>query len=112
MNAISRAISEQLHAIGTPTFPLVNNPVWRIFILCAALFATAFGIIVLKDVNRRLYNQYQSLKIAHEKQYETWGALSLEQSTLSTPSRVEKIATDRLNMQRVNPKDMGVIELF
>lgn len=112
MNSISRSISEQLSALGAPTLPLVGRPGLRIFFLCVGLFATALGIIVLKDVNRRLYNQYQSLKISHEKQYETWGALSLEQSTLSTPSRVEKIASDRLNMQRVNPKNMGVVEIY
>ena len=102
MSSITRSISQQLGALGVPALPLAQRPGLRIFFLGLVIFATAFGIVVLKDVNRRLFNQYQTLQAQHEKQYESWGALLLEQSTLSTPSRVERIAHDRLKMIKEN----------
>lgn len=112
MSSVTRTVSEHLQALGLPTFPLADKPGVRMFILGLMIFASAVGIVVVKDVNRRLFNQYQSFQTSHEKKYETWGALLLEQSTLSAPARVERIAQDRLNMHRIDPKDVTVVELY
>lgn len=109
MNAISRSIEQHVGVLNIPALPLASRPGLRIFFLSLAIFLSAFGVIVVKDLNRRLFIQYQTLQQQHEHQYETWGKLSLEQSTLSTPSRVQRIAMQRLLMEQTNPKDVIVL---
>lgn len=77
--------------------------------LIIALVLSAFSVIYIKDLNRRLFIQYQSQQAIHDRLYEDWGKLLLEQSTWSTHSRVQKIAENRLNMSMPNPKDVVVL---
>lgn len=109
MNVVSRAIGQHLGVLSIPALPMAKRPGLRIFLLALAIFASAFGIIVVKDINRRLFIRYQTLQAQHEKQFEAWGQLSLEQSTLSTPSRVQRIAKNRLLMEQTNPKDVIIL---
>jgi cell division protein FtsL len=49
---------------------------------------------------RKLYVNLQQEKEAAQKIEVEWGQLQLEQSTLSTLARIEKIAIQRLQMQQ------------
>jgi len=109
MNAVTRALGQHIDALSLPALPMANRPGLRIFLLALTIFTTAFGIIVVKDYNRRMFIRYQTMQQQHEKHYETWGQLSLEQSTLSTPSRVQRIARQRLLMEQTNPKDVIIL---
>lgn len=77
--------------------------------LIVVLVLSAFTVIYIKDLNRRLFIQYQGTQAVHDKLYEDWGKLLLEQSTWSTHSRVQKIAENRLNMAMPNPKEVVVL---
>lgn len=109
MNAVSRTIERHLAGIKLPAMPLADHVWLRNFILAGAIFASALAVIVVKDMNRQLFIRYQQLTQLHEKNYETWGALSLEQSTLSTPSRVQRIASQRLSMDKAIHKDITLL---
>lgn len=110
MNAMTRTFNLHHTAIRLPAFPLVGRPVLRNSILLVMILITALGIVYTKDINRRLFIQYQSMQQGHEQQYETWGKLLLEQSTLSQPARVEQIASTRLQMMHPDPKKVVVID--
>lgn len=110
MNAVTRVIGQNADILKLPTMPLASRPGLRMLLLAAAIFLTAFGIIVSKDVSRRLFIESQILQTQHEKHYETWGKLLLEQSTLSTQSRVQRIAQQRLLMKQTTPRDVTVIK--
>jgi cell division protein FtsL len=61
-------------------------------VVCALLLITS------QNKARRLFNQ---LELEQEKTRQLdveWGQLQLEQSTWATPSRVEKLARERLHM--------------
>lgn len=91
MNAITRVYNEQIRL--NPFIGLViNSRIIAMIILFLCVFATAVGVVYMKDLNRRLFIEYQGLQ-QQEQQYNIdWGKLLLEQSTWSTQSRVQSIA--------------------
>ena len=68
-------------------------------ILSAVLLACALGAVTSQHQSRKLYIEMQ-LQQDRAKQYEVeWGQLQLEQSTWAMHARIERIATQRLQMQ-------------
>lgn len=68
-------------------------------LLIVAILLSAFGVVYTKDLNRRLFIQYQSLQQEQAKAISRFSKLLLEQSTWATQSRVQRIAKNDLNMQ-------------
>lgn len=69
--------------------------------------ASAFTVIYLKDLNRRLFIRYQSLQQVSQQYALDWSKLLLEQSTLARQSRIQRIAQQQLGMQW--PKENRII---
>lgn len=67
--------------------------------LTLAVILSAFGVIYVKDLNRRLFIQYQNLQQAQAQEMSRFSKLLLEQSTWSTQARVQRIAQQDLGMQ-------------
>lgn len=100
MNSIARAIS--LEVIKTykksSQFWRVTKKSLLVSLLTLCLFASAFAIVYMKDLNRRLFIQYQGLQRESTQATIEWGKLLLEQSTWSTQSRVQQMAQGQLGM--------------
>lgn len=76
--------------------------------LLVLLLCSAFSVIYLKDLSRRLFIQYQQLqKIQQKNEIET-SKLLLEKGAWSTQSRIQEMANVRLNME--TPKNIVMIE--
>jgi cell division protein FtsL len=72
-------------------------------LLTAILIASALALVTSQHQARKLYVELQKQQ-AHAKQLDVeWGQLQLEQSTWATHARIEKLATQKLNM-RVPPQ--------
>jgi cell division protein FtsL len=67
------------------------------FLVLILLFS-AFSVIYLKDLSRRLYIQYQQLQYKQQQSEEEWSKLLLERGAWSTQARVQHIASTELNM--------------
>ncbi len=78
--------------------------------LVCLLLLSAFGVVYLKDLNRRLFIQYQNLQQEKAQEIVQWGKLLLEQSTWSTQSRIQQIAQRQLDMQVPNGRDIVLVE--
>lgn len=77
-------------------------------VLLVLLLCSAFSVIYLKDLSRRLFIQYQQLqKIQQKNEIET-SKLLLEKGAWSTQSRIQEMANVRLNME--TPKNIVMIE--
>ena len=80
-------------------------------ILFLVLIMVSLGVVTSQHKARKLYfelEQQQDLS----KKYETeFGQLQLEQSTWAMHSRVEELATKKLNMQVPDAKRIQVISL-
>ena len=72
-----------------------------VFTLLTALMtvSSAFAIIYVKDLHRRLFINYQQQTAAQQREQVRWGKLLLEQSAWSTQSRIQRIAQNRLGME-------------
>jgi len=91
MNAITRADSLPLIALPLPGL--------RMMLIIIALLITAFGIIYIKDVNRRLFIDYQELQQTSAVLQTDYEKLLLEKSAWSRQDRIQAEAEQRLNMQ-------------
>ena len=97
MNAITRAY--QPHASASPWFNRLSyRHVLPFFILVLTIFISAVGVVYMKDLNRRLFIQYQGLQQEQQQAQVRWGQLLLEESAWSTQARVQHLARTRLNM--------------
>lgn len=76
-------------------------------LLVLGLLVSAFGVIYTKDLNRRLFIQYQSLQQQAQQYQVEWSKLLLEQGAWSTQSRIQRLAQKQLNM--VVPSSRKVI---
>ncbi|MBA2653969.1 MAG: cell division protein FtsL [Gammaproteobacteria bacterium] len=108
MNTAVRSISENRFQ---PTLPSIQikRPKLINMVLIGILLLSAFSVIYIKDLNRRLFIQYQALQATHDKLYQDWGKLLLEQSTWSTQARVQKIAQYRLGMNSPSSKEIKIL---
>ena len=80
-------------------------------ILFFALIAVSLGVITSQHKARKLYfelEQQQDLTKKYETEY---GQLQLEQSTWAMHSRIEELATKKLQMQVPDAKRIQVISL-
>lgn len=71
-------------------------------VLLAFLIACALALVTSQHQARKLYIELQKEQDLAKQLEIEWGQLQLEQGTLAMHGRVEKIATEQLNM-RVPP---------
>lgn len=69
----------------------------------------ALSVVTSQHKARKLYVALQQEKERAHKMEVEWGQLQLEQSTLATPARVERIASRQLQMQL--PKQVRFIRV-
>lgn len=62
------------------------------------ILLSAFSIIYIKDLNRRLFIHYQVLQATKTQALVEKGKLLLEQSTWSAQTRIQHIAVEKLKM--------------
>jgi len=78
-------------------------------LLVSAVFVSALQLIQVRQQNRLLFAQWQTLQQQHETLEEQWRKLQLEQSTWAQLSRIETIAKNQLNMKVPSLEDTVVI---
>jgi cell division protein FtsL len=78
-------------------------------LLSAAVMSSAIGVINAKHQARTDFMQLQALQKVRDDLQVTWGKLQLEQAAWSTRSRVEQIASSRLNMILPTEKSIKII---
>jgi cell division protein FtsL len=68
-------------------------------LLLAVTIACALGVVTSQHKARKLFVELQNEKDRAQQMEVEWGQLQLEQSTWAMPTRVEKIASVKLQMQ-------------
>lgn len=79
----------------------------RIIIIGILLLLTALAIVYFKHNNRQLLIELHDLQSHRDALNSEWSQLLLEESTLISHSRVERIATEELHM--FVPKDKDIV---
>ncbi len=80
-----------------------------IIALAIMLFFSGLSVVYVKDLYRRAFMDLQVLMKKDNELESQWGQLLLEQSTLVTNTRIEKLATNRLSMRVPDQKDITLI---
>ncbi len=80
-------------------------------LLLVVVVLSALSVVTSQHKARKLYVNLQQEKESAQKIEVEWGQLQLEQSTLATLARIEKIATQRLQMQLPKHEQVQYIRL-
>ncbi len=110
MNAITRAYIQQIK-VNPFAGLFVSSRQLAAMILFLCVFFSAVGVVYMKDLNRRLFIQYQGLQQSQQQSEITWGKLLLEQSAWSTQSRVQEIASKQLGMVMPSRENTTLLDL-
>lgn len=98
MNAAARALAH-----GTFNFENIREMAlsprnYLVSLLLLLVLASACGVVYLKDLNRRLFWDLQTLQQQYDDLNIRAGQLLLERNTWSAQARVEQIAQNQLAM--------------
>lgn len=97
MNTMTRAYQHQI--TSSPLWAVLSHKQLLAFAtLALSVFLTAVGVVYMKDLNRRLFIQYQDMQQTQQQYNVAWGKLLLEQSAWSTQARVQYVAKNKLHM--------------
>lgn len=78
-------------------------------VLFALVVGCALGVVTTQHKARKLFIALQQEKDRTQQMEVEWDRLQLEQSTLALPSRVEKIASQQLQMQMPQSKQIQFV---
>ena len=98
-----------INAFGWP-LPTALSP--RLLLVAALLLAclmSALAVISVSHQTRQHYATLQELEREQQQLQTEWGQLLLEESAWSTPSRIERLAVERLEMRLPDIHDIEVI---
>ena len=85
------------------------NRLFWIGISSFILLSSALAVVYSKHLYRKLHIQLQHLQQARDSLHNEWTQLLLEQGTLASDVRVEKIARETLKMKIPDPTQTQVI---
>ena len=71
---------------------------FMIGVLVVLLLSSAFSVIYLKELSRKLFIQYQQLQQTQQQAETEWSKLLLEEGAWSTQQRVQSVAAAKLDM--------------
>ncbi len=78
-------------------------------LLIVAVLMSALAVVYVKHLSRNEFIALQALRYERDRMNVEWGRLQLELSTLADPSRIERIARERLRMHRPKPAEVSVL---
>ncbi|AMC99599.1 MULTISPECIES: cell division protein FtsL [Halomonas] len=77
--------------------------------LVVACLITATVVINVSHLTREQYGRLQQLERERDQLQTEWGQLLLEESAWSSPARIERLATERLDMRLPHVNEVEVI---
>lgn len=90
---------------------LWTKQAWLISILLVIAFLSGVMVVVEKDTYRQKFILLHALQKQHVQYKTKWSQLILEESTWGALPRVDRIATETLNMTVPKAKQMKILEL-
>ena len=98
MNAVVRTLNQTTVFPRLLTWSFSSKRHLTMISLMFAVLFSAFSLVYVKDMNRRLMGDLQTLQGARDHLRTQWSQLLLEESTWSSQSRVEQIAKQHFIM--------------
>lgn len=109
MNAAARAISQNNLFNGHLFAMHLSFQLKLLLILIFTVLASAIAVIYVTNEHRLYFSQLQQLEQTNVQLQLQWGQLLLEQASLATPARVERLAIEKLQMRLPADKQTFVL---
>lgn len=77
--------------------------------LAVTAFATALACVWAVHANRISFARLQALEAERDEMNIEWGRLQIEQAVWSTHARIERVATERLQMRLPAPHEVVIV---
>lgn len=106
MNAAAKMIHQSNIFSGQVADIRLSKPFCLQVVLLLSVLFSALAVIYSTNVYREAFVQLQQTKDSSHELKLHWGQLLLEQASLETPARVQRLAEEKLNM--VLPKGKKV----
>ncbi len=106
MNAAAKALTQSTRGRG---LVMTRDGFWALFWLICAL-ASAISVIYVKNAQRCLAAELQTLQNRHNQMEVEWGQLVLEHGALTAPARLEHIAAANFHLKLPGPHDIVMVE--
>jgi len=106
------AVQGRHRLLQTVDWPFARRPSGRTLLLgvvIVAVLITAVAIISTSHLTRGQYARLQKLENQRDSLQTEWGRLLLEESTWSSPARIEALASKRLGMRVPSVDEVKVI---
>jgi cell division protein FtsL len=110
MNAVARAAASNDSTIVRSEPISFNLPELKILVMVFLLLISAFGVIYVKDLNRRLFIIQHKSQAQSQQLRSDGNKLLLEQSSWAAQARVQRVAQLQLQMQIPLSADVVVIK--
>ncbi|GJM07104.1 MAG: hypothetical protein DHS20C10_08380 [marine bacterium B5-7] len=110
MNAVARVLAQDALIAVNLGKGLITRRAIALTILMTMVLASAFGVIVLKDNQRRMVSAWQSEQMMQQHMKVQHSRLMLEQATWAAPSRVQMIASHELKMALPRSRDVVIVK--
>ena len=94
----------------SPFAYLMNKRLLGLWVLGLLVLSSAISVVYAKHLHRGLHIQLQQLQQERDKYHVEWTQLLLEQGTLGSDLRVEKVAREQLGMIIPPPNQIVVIK--
>lgn len=105
------AVAEVINPLVMSPFSyLMKKHLIGLWILSLLVLSSAMGVVYTKHLHRGLHIQLQQLQKERDKYHVEWTQLLLEQGTLGSDQRVEKVAREQLGMIIPPPNQIVVIK--
>ena len=111
MNAAARDISQSNFFQGQLADVRLSKTLCMQLALLLAVLISALCVVYVTNMQRMTLSQLESSEQQGHQLQLQWGQLLLEQASLATPSRVQQLAEDKLNMMLPNDKHTYILRV-
>ncbi|PIQ43709.1 MAG: cell division protein FtsL [Gammaproteobacteria bacterium CG11_big_fil_rev_8_21_14_0_20_46_22] len=106
MNAYVKSLQHRAINLGYLSFSL-SRMQWLVFGLALMVLASAFSMVYVKDMNRRLMSDMQTAQAEYVALHSQWSQLLVKEGSLASQTHVASLATK--NMGMVMPKPGKIV---
>lgn len=98
MNAAARQMNQSTLFSGQIWGVRLSKELMLQLVLWVAVLASALAVVYSTNNHRETFTELQMAKRLQQNLQLRWGQLLLEQASLSTPARVQELATQKFQM--------------
>ncbi|KTD65800.1 cell division protein FtsL [Legionella spiritensis] len=110
MNAAARAIHQSNLFSGQLLEMRLSKRWCLVLSLLLAVLVSALAVVYTTNEHRLCFSHLQQLEQQTHQLQLQWGQLLLEQASLATPARVERLAGEKLQMKLPSDKQTYVLQ--